>query len=448
MEVQKVKRNRKFIQIFYLIVITLLLTNIINPVTIKAASLDVDAESAIVVDAETGKVLFAKNPDISLPPASMTKMMTEYLVWEAIELGQITWETTTQISDYPYELSANPAFSGVGLRQNVQYSVRELYEAMAINSDNGTTIALAELIAGTEGKFVEKMNEKAEEMGLPEFRFVNSTGLDNAHLGDNYPEGTDPNGVNLLSARSAALLGYYLVRDYPESLEISKIPQTVFDEQTIINWNWMLPHEGSNFKPFYYEGVDGLKTGFTDLAGYCFTATAERNGKRLIVVVMKTNSYEERFQETKKLFDYGFNNFNSETLFSAGDQLEGQSILPVNKGKEKEVEIALSEGFERMIKNGEADQYTIEYELDKSMLNEKGELTAPIEKGQKVGQAKLVYTGGEDHGYILPKGQEYVDLVTTEAVEQSNWFSITMASIGEFFSNLFSTISEKIKGLF
>src|SRR5699024_3138970 len=238
---------------------------------------------------------FAKNPDIALPPASMTKMMTEYLVWEAIESGEIDWDTETEISDYPYNLSANPEFSGVGLIQNKKYTVRQLYEAMAINSDNGTTIALAELIAGTEGKFVEKMNAKAEELGLQEARFVNSTGLDNAHLGENYPEGTEADGVNLLSARSAALLGYYLVKDYPESLEISNIPDMMFDDQEIINWNWMLDHKGENLKPFYYEGVDGLKTGYTDLAGYCFTATGEKDGKRLIVVVMKTDSYEERF---------------------------------------------------------------------------------------------------------------------------------------------------------
>lgn len=427
---------------------TIFLSLMINPLTVQAESIDVEAESAIIVDAETGKVLYAKKPDIALPPASMTKMMTEYLVWEAIDSGQISWDTTTEISDYPYELSAIPEFSGVGLRQNVPYTVRELYEAMAINSDNGTTVALAELIAGSEGKFVEMMNEKGKEMGLTDFRFVNSTGLDNAHLGENYPEGTDPNGVNLLSARSAALLGYHLVNDYPESLEISKIPQTTFDEQVIINWNWMLPHEGDNLKSFYYEGVDGLKTGFTELAGYCFTATAERDGKRLIVVVMKTDSYEERFMETKKLFDYGFNNFEKASLFAEGDQNEGESTLPVTKGKKKEVDIALAEGFEQVIKKGEEDQYEIKYHLDESLLNENGELTAPIEKGQKVGKVELVYTGGEDHGYIFPNGNEYVDLVTTEAVEKSNWLMITLNSIGEFFSNLFSTVSEKIKGLF
>ena len=228
----------------------------IQPLQAKAEEgLNIEAESAILVDAETGKILYAKNPDMTLPPASMTKMMTEYLVLEAIESGDISWDTTTQISDYPYGISANTNFSGVGLRQNVDYTVRALYEAMAINSDNATTIALAELIAGSEGEFVKLMNQKAEEIGLPEseYKFVNTTGLENSSLGENYPEGTDPDATNLLSARSSALLAYHLINDYPESLEISKIPQTEFDGHTIVNWNRMLPHEGNNFKQYFYK---------------------------------------------------------------------------------------------------------------------------------------------------------------------------------------------------
>lgn len=181
----------------------------------------------------------------------MTKMMTEYLVHEAIEEGQISWDTTTQISDYPYSISANPAFSGVGLTQSQDYTVRELYEAMAINSDNATTIALAELIAGSEGEFVKMMNKKAEEMGLPDYKFVNSTGLANSSLGENVPEGTDPNANNLLSARSAALLAYNLINDYPEALDVSKVPSTEFDGQTIRNYNWMLPHDAK--KPVHFS---------------------------------------------------------------------------------------------------------------------------------------------------------------------------------------------------
>src|SRR5690625_5677337 len=169
----KVKINKILQYLFVLLVMMTFI--IIQPLKAKAEEeLNIEAESAILVDAETGKILYAKKPDLTLPPASMTKMMTEYLVWEAIESGEISWDTTTKISDYAYTISANTAFSGVGLRRDVDYTVESLYEAMAINSDNATTIALAELIAETEGKFVKLMNEKAEEMGLPDYKFVNS----------------------------------------------------------------------------------------------------------------------------------------------------------------------------------------------------------------------------------------------------------------------------------
>lgn len=424
----------------------------IQPLQAKAEEgLNIEAESAILVDAETGKILYAKNPDMTLPPASMTKMMTEYLVLEAIESGDISWDTTTQISDYPYGISANPNFSGVGLRQNVDYTVRALYEAMAINSDNATTIALAELIAGSEGEFVKLMNQKAEEIGLPEseYKFVNTTGLENSSLGENYPEGTDPDATNLLSARSSALLAYHLINDYPESLEISKIPQTEFDGHTIVNWNRMLPHEGNNFKQYFYKGIDGLKTGHTDLAGYSFTGTAERDGNRLITVIMKADSEDQRFKETAKLFEYGYTQFEKEEIFPADYQLEGQTTIPVTKGKQKTVEIATNNAFHVPVKDGQAENYSIEYHFDEKLLNDEGELTAPLEKGKKIGTAELVYHGENDFGYIIDEtDQKVVDLVTIEAVEKSNWFMITLGAIGDFFANLFSSIVDMVKGWF
>lgn len=412
------------------------------------AQMDINAESAILVDATTGKILYAKNADTALPPASMTKMMTEYLVWEAIENGQISWDTTTMISDYAYSISANNSFSGVGLRQNRDYTVRELYEAMAINSDNATTIALAELIAGSEGEFVKLMNQKGEEMGLPDFKFVNSTGLENSDLGDNYPEGTDPNGVNLLSAKSAALLAYHIVNDYPEALEISRIPETEFDGQTIRNYNWMLPHDATYLEPFYYEGVDGLKTGYTELAEYCFTGTAIRNGERLISVVMKTGSEEERFQETAKLLDYGFNNFQQQELFPAGYQAKGESTLPVAKGKEDTVNVITNEAISIPVKANEEENYQLEFQFDESKLNEDGELVAPIKKGEVIGQATLVYDGEGDYGYITGEGAKTVDIVTEHAVEKANWFMLMLGAIGDFFTDLFTSAVDFVKGLF
>lgn len=444
----RVKINKSLSYLFVFLVMMTFIT--IQPLQAKAEEgLNIEAESAILVDAETGKILYAKNPDMTLPPASMTKMMTEYLVLEAIESGDISWDTTTQISDYPYGISANTNFSGVGLRQNVDYTVRALYEAMAINSDNATTIALAELIAGSEGEFVKLMNQKAEELGLPEYKFVNTTGLENSSLGENYPEGTDPDATNLLSARSSALLAYHLINDYPESLEISKIPQTEFDGHTIVNWNRMLPHEGDNFKQYYYKGIDGLKTGHTDLAGYSFTGTAEKDGNRLISVIMKADSEDQRFKETAKLLEYGYTQFEKEEIFPADYQLEEQTTISVIKGKKKTVEVATNDAFYAPVKDGQAENYSIEYHFDEKLLNKEGELTAPLEKGQKIGTAELVYNGEKDYGYIIDEtDQKVVDLVTIEAVEKSNWFMITLGAIGDFFANLFSSIVDTVKGWF
>lgn len=411
------------------------------------ANVKLAAESAILVDAETGKILLAKNADEALPPASMTKMMTEYLVLEAIDSGKISWDTPTQISDYAYKISANNAFSGIGLVQDKDYVVEDLYNAMAINSDNATTIALAELVAGSEGEFVKMMNDKGKEMGLPDFEFVNATGLENTSLGKDYPEGTEPDGTNLLSARSAALLAFHLIKDFPHALDISSIPQTTFDDKTIDNWNWMLPHNSVNFKQYYYEGIDGLKTGYTDLAGYCFTGTAKRNGKRLITVVMKTKSEDARFKETMKLMDYGFANFEEKTLFPTDYQLKGKSTLNVSKGKSKTVDVALSDAFKIPIKKGEDEKYSISYHFDKKKLDKEGNIVAPVKKGEKVGTAELVYDG-KDLGYITEKGKHQVDLVATKSVEKNNWFMLTLGAIGDFFVNIFSSIVDMVKGWF
>jgi len=447
-----VKHSMKKSLSLLLVTLVMAATITVQPLTAQAAGPDIQAESAILVDFETGKVVYAKNPDMALPPASMTKMMTEYLVHEAIAEGQISWDTTTQISDYAYSISADDSFSGVGLKQDKDYTVKQLYDAMAINSDNATTIALAELIAGSEGEFVKMMNEKAEEMGLPEYEFVNSTGLANSSLGDNVPEGTDPDADNLLSARSAALLAYYLIKDYPEALEVSKIPSAAFEDQTIRNWNWMLPHdeeEASSLQQFNYEGIDGLKTGYTEQAGYCFTGTAERDGNRYISVVMKTESEGARFQETAKLLDYGFNQFENQEIFPAGYQLEGESAIPVSKGKEDTVQVATKEAFSTPVKGEQAENYSIEYQLDKDKLNEEGELTAPIEKGEKIGTAEVVYNGESDYGYIFPDAEKgSIDLVAQKSVEKDNWFMLTLGAIGSFFGNIFNTVVDTVKGWF
>jgi len=435
----------KYTSLFVIMSIALLVF-VGQPNITEAKSFETKAKTAILVDADSGKILYAKDENEALPPASMTKMMTEYLVLEQIDKGEIDWDSKVQIGDYPYELSGNDDFSGVGLRQNVDYTVEQLYEAMAINSDNATTAALAEFIADSEGEFVKMMNDKAEELGMTESKFVNASGLDNESLDGNHPEGTEADDTNLMSAKDAAILAYNLITDYPESLEISSIPSTDFDGQEIRNWNYMLKHDTDYLKDFYYEGLDGLKTGNTDLAGFTFTGTAERDGHRLISVVMKTDSVEERFKETAKLLDYGFDEFGEKELFPAGyDEFEGNT-LPVDKGKEDNVSLELADDLTMTTEEGTEDKYNIQVNVDESLLNDDGELSAPIKKGTKIGTVELTMEDGEDFGYIFDNDDEQgaAEIVASEDVDKKNWFSLMLGAIGQFFTNLY----DKFMGLF
>lgn len=437
---------RKYVKHIQIFLVALLMFTFTVPIhSAAASSFKTEAESAIIVDFNTGKILYAKNEDEALPPASMTKMMTEYIVLEKIAAGEVDWDTKTEVSDFVYEISANKDFSGIGLRKNVEYTVKELFDAMVINSDNATSIALAELIAGSEGEFVKLMNAKAEEIGLTHSKFVNTTGLDNHSLKGKHPEGTKADDTNLLSARDAARLAYHLINDFPESLEVSSMVSKDFEDHTIPNWNWMLPHDSVNLKQFYYEGVDGLKTGHTDLAKFAFTSTAKRDDVRLITVVMKTDSMEARFIETAKLLDYGFDKFEVVELFPAGFTKAEESTIPVAKGKEDSVEVALAEAMSLKINKATEEDYDVVFEMDEELVNQDGELTAPLEKGQKVGVAKLVYKESTAIPHITDEKQEVtVDLVTTEEVRKKNWFSLMLSSIGNVFSNL----GAKIKNIF
>ncbi len=261
--------------------------------------INLDASSVLLINADTGHVIYEKNSDIPLPTASMSKMMTELLVLEAIESGNLEWGRDVEISDYVYSISHQPGYASVDLSQERHYTVAELFQAMAIHSANGATIALAEEISGSEEFFVQQMNKRAQELQLEDTQFVNSTGLDNLHLGDYYSVG-GVDDTNTMSAQDLVILAEHLITTYPELLETVNQPTYVLNKREYENTNGML--EGD----LAFEGVDGLKTGYTDLAGYCFTGTVEREGVRLISVVMGTSSEVERFVETARLYEKAF----------------------------------------------------------------------------------------------------------------------------------------------
>lgn len=417
------------------------------PTTKAETDLGLTVDAAILIDADSGKILYEQNANTPLGIASMTKMMTEYLLLDAIDAGTITWDQQYRVTEYTYKMSQNRALSNVPLRADGTYSIRELYEAMAIYSANAATAAIAETIAGTEAEFIKLMNKKAEELGLEGYKFVNSTGLNNADLFGMHPAGTGAEDENVMPAKSVAKLAYHLLKDHPDVLKTSQIARKTFREGTddaikMENWNFMLPG-----LVFEYEGVDGLKTGTTNFAGHCFTGTAERNGTRLIAVVMKAvdangvGSYKARFDATAKLFDYGFGQFSKQEIVPANYTFKDHKSLPVTKGKEDSVNIALKEPISFMVKNNEKDLYQPVLTLSDENLE------APVKEGTKVGKVVLERTEGTDYGFI--DGKELsVDVVTTGEIERASGFSLFFQGIGNFFGNLWGSVTGFIGGLF
>ena len=233
--------------------------------------------------------------------------MSELLVLQAIENGELTWDEQINISDYAYKISNHPGFASVKLKEEGSYTVKELFQAMAIHSANGATIALAEAVSGNEQAFVQQMNSTAQILGLKQTTFVNSTGLTNSDLGEYYSAGK-PEDTNMMSASDLARLAAFIIEEYPDLLEVSKRREFDFQDETFGNSNWMLPGSEIDYlknidTEVTFDGIDGLKTGYTEIAGYCFTGTAMIGDRRFISVVMGTDNLEDRFLETKILFE-------------------------------------------------------------------------------------------------------------------------------------------------
>ncbi|HDR7311540.1 TPA: D-alanyl-D-alanine carboxypeptidase [Bacillus cytotoxicus] len=406
-----------------------------------SSALNIEAGAAILVEADSGKILYQKNADELLAIASMTKMMSEYLVHKAVDTGKLKWDQKIKVSEYAHKISQDRSLSNVPLENGGSYTVKELYEAMAIYSANGATIALAEAVAGKEADFVKMMNDQAKEFGLKNYKFVNSTGLTNKDLKGQHPEGTTPDEENKMSARDVAILAQHLIQDFPKVLDTAKIPKKVFQEGgkypvKMDNWNWMLKGLIKQ-----YEGVDGLKTGSTPEAGDCFTGTAERNGIRLISVVIKTNSHTARFDETKKLFDYGFTNFDVKKVYPKGSSVKGHETVRVENAKDKDVAVETKQAITLPMPKGSKDVYKTEF---KEVGKEK---EAPIKKGTTLGQMVVSPKDASDPGFLSGKSL-HVDLVTKSEVEQANWFVRSMRGIGSFFSDIWNSAVDTVKGWF
>ena len=252
---------------------------------------DVNADSAVLMEAETGTILYAKNADQALPPASVTKIMTLLLVMEAIADGKLGWDDMVQTSEYAASMGGSQVF----LEPGEEMSVTEMVKCVVVSSANDAAVALAERVAGSEAAFVRRMNERAAELGMKNTVFYNTNGLDD-----------DVDG-HVSSARDIAIMSRELITKHPKILEFSSIWM-----DSIRNGAFGLTN--TNRLVRFYRGANGLKTGSTAKAKFCISATAERGGMQLIAVVMAAPSRDERNEIAKKLLDYGFAGWETAVL--------------------------------------------------------------------------------------------------------------------------------------
>jgi len=393
-----------------------------------------DAKSAILMDANSGQILYQYKADDPNPPASMSKMMTEYLVSMAVKQGKLSWDDKVTVG----ENAAKQIGSRIFLAQGDQHTIRELYDAMAIYSANDATVQLAEEVAGSEEAFVKLMNETAVELGMTQSRFINATGLDRADMPEKYRP-TSIDGETLMSAKDSAILAYTILKEDPEFLETAKIQEKKFrerDKEPMKNWNWMLGSNKDNptLRRFAYEGVDGLKTGHTSNAGNCFTGTALRDGTRLIAVVMGVPgglNDGKRFLETAKLFDYGFKSFEKKTVIEAKAAVPEHETLKVKKGKATKVSVVTATDLTILIPKGASVETAVQ-----EVKSEQDPLVAPIQQGDKVGTVTYKY---KDPSTLEDKTVT-IDLVASEEVNKASWWRLMFRAIGNFFSGLFQGI--------
>ena len=322
------------------------------PVRGRALELDVAGKGAVLMDIATGTVLYEKNPHERLSPASVTKVMTLLLIMEAIDSGRIGWEDTVTAS----ESAAAKGGSQIYLKVGETMTVRDLVKSIAVSSANDAACAMAEHIAGSESAFVSLMNQRAKELGMNDTNFVNCTGLDDAEEAKEH----------LTCAYDIAVMSRELLRNHPDIQKFTTI--------------WMDSVRGGEFglsntnkMVRFYNGCTGLKTGYTSGAGFCLSASAEREGMGLIAVVLGCETSQERFSACKSMLDYGFANFALVAPKAPKD-----AAVPVTLGVTDRVSAVPGEEAALLIDKSQRDQVTVSVELEPSV-------SAPVSTGQRLG---------------------------------------------------------------
>ena len=348
-----------------------------------------NAKSAIMIEASTGEILFQKNKDEKLAPASMTKMMSMLLIMEEIENGNLKWNEMITTSEKASSMGGSQIF----LKAGEKMTVEDLLKGVAIASGNDAVVALAERVSGSEEQFVKRMNTRAKDLGLKNTNFINATGL----TADNHYS----------SAYDMSLIAKELVR-HEKILEFTGTYEDYLRKDTKSPF-WLV---NTNRLVRFKEGVDGLKTGFTDEAGYCLTATMKKDNMRLITVVMKEENTSKRSADTTKMLDYGFNIYMVQTILDEKTTIEKKKV---ELGKTLTTEIVPKENITILNKKSEElKNITYKANIDK--------IVAPVKKGDKVGTIDII----EDNNIIST-----IDATVKEDITKANILTIYLRNLKE-----------------
>ncbi|HEM5083611.1 TPA: D-alanyl-D-alanine carboxypeptidase [Streptococcus suis] len=394
----------------FLLTLTTVIALFFTSTPILAKDFSVAAKHAIAVEVSSGKILYEQDAETKASIASISKILSIYLVYEALAKGEITLDTMVDISDYPYSLTSNTELSNVNLDER-SYSVRDLLNASLITSSNSAIIALAEKIAGSEAAFVDRMKAKVQEWGITDAKIVNVSGLDNTDLGENIYPGSSPEDVNMFSALDVAIIARRLILDYPQVLDITSLNTYDFGGYTYYSTNQMLS-DGTHAR----GGVDGLKTGTSNSAGSSFLATTQQAGMRIITVVLNATdgltSPENRFVATNDLMNYVYSNFSLVTLVKKGEAFEDSKIKVFNGEKETSPVVAAAD-LTVVQRNQTDNAPTATFTTDIK------EIDAPLKAGTLVGKLQLKDQDLIGKGYISE--QASVDMIIPSDMKEASW---------------------------
>ncbi|MDR6882786.1 D-alanyl-D-alanine carboxypeptidase (penicillin-binding protein 5/6) [Bacillus sp. 3255] len=359
----------------------------------QAVDLTPNAQSAVLMDADTGTVIAEKNKDTKLPPASITKIMTMLLIMEAIDKGNIKMDEKVRVSEYAASMGGSQIF----LEPGEEMTVQEMLKGIAMASGNDASVAMAEKIAGSEENFVQMMNERAQQLGMKNTHFSNCNGL--------------PVANHYTTANDIAVMSRELLK-HEEITKFTGAYQDYLRKETP-NPFWLV---NTNKLVRFYSGADGLKTGYTSEAKFCLSATAKRDNLRVVAVVLGEPNTKTRNAEVTKLFDYAFAQYTNYPLFKSGDNL---GSFTVNKGQISTVPLVAKQNYSILMKKGVATD-TIRHELQ---LN--ANIKAPVAIGQPIG--KIVVYNGDN---VLA---EY-PIESPVAVDKASWWKLFKRTTSQMFT--------------